>query len=125
MAGGPSEETLDRLRRPIPLPKQFSELRYLQDSLKAKAQRAQALRSLAEVSKMPQWAEVRNRASGVIANLLDALPRVMGQERDQMIGEITAWRQFAASPDEALESVRKLDSEIGELEASIRPHIEA
>lgn len=124
MAGGP-DTLIGRLKQPIPLPEGYNEAKVLQDRLKSKAKRAQAFRALAEVAQQPVWKEVRERSRSVVSNLLDALPETYGQERDQMIGELKAWRAFASAPDDALELVRKMDGEIAELQSMLRPPVRA
>jgi len=126
MAGGPNDRTLiDRLSKPPMFPEAFSEVKVLQQRMVSKAKKAQAFRALADAAKQPAWQEVRKRTSLVISDILERLPNVFGAERDQLIGEMKAWRDFASAPDEALEIVRKLDSEIGEIQASLGKPVKA
>jgi len=111
---------LNRLKEPIPLPEAYDARKMLVQRLEAKVRRARAFRAIAEVCQLPQWAAIRDSAVKVVEGILDRLPTVMGQERDQLIGELGAWRNFMAGPEQALVEVRRLDQEISDLEKALR-----
>lgn len=112
---------LERLGRPIPLPTGAANRgeEVLRLKLASKARKAQALRSMAQVAQEPCWAEIRTRTHAVVEGILDRLPETLGQERDQLVGELKAWRAFASAPDEALELVRRLDREVAEIQVTL------
>lgn len=109
----------ERLKKPIPLPGMGGNENVTR-SLSFKVKRAQALRSIAEVARQTCWDAVIQSGARHIESLLDKLEaEVVPVAQSQLIGEIKAWREFIAGPDEAKRRVDKLDKEIGVLQGQL------
>jgi len=102
----------ERLRRPIPLPGVTTN-EDVTRKLDFKVNRAQAIRSIAEIARQPAWSAVVQNGAKYIEKMLDALEvETVEVAQSLLIGEIKAWRAFISGPDEAKRRVDKLDQEI-------------
>lgn len=111
----------ERLKAPIPLPGSVMDDReQAKHRLAVLERKSLMLRDLANLYGLPQWQVVQARCQGVIEKILDALPEIFGPERDQLLGELKAWRAFAKAPQEAVEQLRRLDTQVDILRAATK-----
>jgi hypothetical protein len=89
-------------------------------ALAIKERKILAFRDLASLASIPQWRTAKDRCDAVIEKILDTLPEVFGPQRDQLIGELKAWRSFSASPEAAAEMLHKLNIEVDRLRAATK-----